>query len=98
DPIIGASVQVKGSTGQGTITDVDGNFGFTAPAGATTLVVSYVGMITQEVPVSANVRVVLVADNEQLEEVVVVGYGTQKKANLTGAVSTVNVSKQLEAR
>ncbi len=98
DPIIGASVQVKGSTGQGTITDVDGNFGFTAPAGAATLVVSYVGMITQEVPVSANVRVVLVADNEQLEEVVVVGYGTQKKANLTGAVSTVNVSKQLEAR
>lgn len=97
DPVIGASVQVKG-TGQGTITDVDGNFSFTAPAGATTLVISYVGMIAQEVPVSANVRIVLVADNEQLEEVVVVGYGTQKKANLTGAVSSIDVNDAVASR
>ncbi len=97
DPIIGASAQVKG-TGQGTITDINGNFSFTVPAGATTLVVSYVGMITQEVPVSANVRVVLIADNRQLEEIVVVGYGTQRKESLTGAVSTVDVGKTLTAR
>ncbi len=97
DPIIGASVQVKGSTGQGTITDVDGNFGFTAPAGATTLVVSYVGMITQEVPVSANVRVVLVADNRQLEEVVVTAMGIKKERKALGySVSDLNSEELLK--
>jgi len=97
DPIIGASVQVKGSTGQGTITDVDGNFGFTAPAGATTLVVSYVGMITQEVPVSANVRVVLIADNRQLEEVVVTAMGIKKERKALGySVSDLNSEELLK--
>ena len=96
DPIIGASVQVKG-TGQGTITDVDGNFGLTAPAGATTLVVSYVGMITQEVPVSANVRVVLIADNRQLEEVVVTAMGIKKERKALGySVSDLNSEELLK--
>ncbi|MDD3788865.1 MAG: carboxypeptidase-like regulatory domain-containing protein, partial [Petrimonas sp.] len=64
DPVIGASIQIKG-TGQGTVTDIDGNFSLSAPSNGT-LVVSYVGMKTQEVAVSANVRVVLQSDTELL--------------------------------
>lgn len=97
EPIIGASILIKG-TGQGTITDIDGSFTINVPAGSNTLVVSYVGLITQEVAVKPTLRIVLSSDTELLDEVVVVGYGTQKKANLTGAVSTVDVGKTLEAR
>ncbi len=96
EPIIGASILIKG-TGQGTITNVDGNFMLNVPEGAT-LVFSYVGMKTQELPATSNMTIVLQSDTEQLEELVVVGYGIQRKANLTGAVSTVDVSKTLEAR
>jgi len=96
EPVIGASIQIKG-TGLGTVTDMDGNFVLTAPAEAT-LVISYVGMVTQEAVVTPNMLIVLRSDTEILDEVVVVGYGTQRKANLTGAVSTVDVSKTLEAR
>lgn len=96
EAVIGASVQIKG-TGQGTITDFNGNFSLSAPQNAT-LVVSYVGMKTQEVAVQPTLRIVLTTDTELLEEVVVVGYGVQKKANLTGAVSSVDVGKTLEAR
>ena len=96
EPVIGASIQIKG-TGQGTVTDIDGNFSLSAPANGT-LVVSYVGMKTQEVPVTLNPRIVLQADTELLDEVVVVGYGTQRKENLTGAVSSVDVNKALDSR
>lgn len=96
EPVIGASIQIKG-TGQGTITDIDGNFSLSAPSNGT-LVFSYVGMKTQEVAVSPSLHIVLKADTELLEEVVVVGYGTQKKANLTGAVSSVNVDEALGSR
>lgn len=96
DPIIGASIQIKG-TGQGTVTDIDGQFTLSAPSNAV-LVISYVGMKTQEVAAQTNIRVVLEDDTEQLQEVVVVGYGTQRKENLTGAVSSVDVRKTLEAK
>lgn len=96
DPIIGASIQIKG-TGQGTVTDIDGQFTLSAPSNAV-LVISYVGMKTQEVAAQTNIRVVLEDDTEQLQEIVVVGYGTQRKENLTGAVSSVDVRKTLEAK
>ena len=88
-PMIGASVMVKGTT-NGTITDVDGNFRLTAPSTAT-LVVSYVGYITQEVSITGkqSVKITLKEDTGLLEEVVVVGYGTQKKETLTGSVVSV---------
>ncbi len=96
DPVIGASIQIKG-TGQGTITDVNGEFSLSAPSDAV-LVVSYVGMKTQEVAVQPSLRIILEDDTEQLQELVVVGYGTQRKENLTGAVSSVDVRKTLEGR
>lgn len=93
----GASVMEKG-TKNGTITNVDGRFELTVNADAT-LVISYIGLKTQEVkPGSSSiVNVVLESAIEQVDEVVVVGYGQQKKANLTGAVSSVD-TKVLEAR
>lgn len=97
EPVIGASIQIKG-TGQGTVTDIDGNFTLSVPAGSNTLVISYVGMRTQEVTAISNMRIVLQTDTELLDEVVVVGYGTLRKENLTGAVSSVDVGKTLESR
>ncbi len=96
EPVIGASILIKG-TGQGTVTDIDGAFTLSAPENAT-IVVSYVGMITQELPVSTNMRVVLQSDSELLDELVVVGYGTQRRENLTGAVSSVNVEDAVASR
>ncbi|MFT2010107.1 TonB-dependent receptor [Pontibacter sp. 13R65] len=86
----GVTVMVKG-TSIGTSTDIDGNFSLTAPSGTGSLVVSYVGYNTQEIPINnrATINVNMVPDAKALQEVVVVGYGTQNKANLTGAVSTV---------
>ena len=97
EPVIGASIQIKG-TGQGTVTDFDGDFTLSVPAGSNTLIVSYVGMITQEVAVKPSLRIVLKSDSELLDELVVVGYGTQRKENLTGAVSSVDVGKSLDSR
>ena len=97
EPVIGASILVKG-TSQGTITDMEGAFTLDVPAGSSTLVVSYVGLNTQEVAVKPVLNIILSSDIELLDELVVVGYGTQKKANLTGAVTTVDVGKTLEAR
>ncbi|HHT29380.1 TonB-dependent receptor [Petrimonas mucosa] len=91
DPVIGATIQVKG-TSQGTVSDIDGNFTLSAPAGGT-LIVSYVGMQTQEIPVSANVRVVMVSDAQLLSEVVVVAYGQQRREAITGAVAQVKTEK-----
>ncbi len=95
EPVIGATIQIQG-TSQGTVTDYDGNFTLSAPAGGT-LIVSYVGMITQEVPVSSNVRIVLTADAELLDEVIVVAYGTSTKGTFTGSAGVVDAEK-LEMR
>lgn len=106
-PVVGASVLVKGTT-VGTVTDIDGNFTLTnVPSSAGTLVISFIGMQTQEVKVASIVKVVLKSDAEVLDEVMVVAYGTAKKSSFTGSASTVsaksieklqvsNVSKALE--
>lgn len=88
-PLIGATVQVKGGQA-GAATDLDGNFTLTVNKNAT-LVVSYIGYLTQEVKVQGKnqLTIKLVPDSKTLDEVVVVGYGTQKKVNLTGTVSAV---------
>lgn len=89
EPIIGASVVVKG-TSNGTITDFDGNFSLNAPENAT-IEISYIGYVTQSFKVSQknNYSIKLAEDTETLDEVVVVGYGTKKKIHLTGAVAAV---------
>lgn len=96
EPIIGAAIQVVGTT-NGTITDFDGNFSIAASMGAT-LNVSYLGYVSQKITVKTkSVLIELEEDAQNLEEVVVVGYGTQKKVNLTGAVG-VATSEVLETR
>lgn len=92
-PIIGANILVKGTT-IGTITDVDGNFSFEAPKGST-LVVSYIGYQSQEMQVSGNapIKIVLSEDSEKLDEVVVIGYGSQKKSDMTGGIVAVGNEK-----
>ena len=88
-PVVGASVLVKGTT-IGTVTDIDGNFTLTnVPSSAGTLVISFIGMQSQEVKIKSNVNVVLKSDAEVLDEVVVTGYGVQRKASFTGAASIV---------
>ncbi len=87
EPVIGATVLIKG-TYQGTVSDIDGNFLLMAPTGGT-LVISYVGYITEEVPVSSEVTVTLTSDTEQLDEIVVVGYGTQRKRDVTSSISQI---------
>lgn len=93
EPLIGVSVLVKESSA-GATTDIDGKFRVNAAAGQT-LKVSYVGYTTQEIKVSSQsvINIVLKEDLMKLEEVVVVGYGTQKKVNLTGAVSSVTAEE-----
>ena len=96
-PLIGATVLEKAS-GNGTITDVDGNFSLAVPSDAV-LSVSYIGYKPQDVVVNGktNFHIVLEDDAEKLEEVVVVGYGVQRKVNLSGSVDQIN-AKQLEVR
>lgn len=93
EAIIGASVQVKGTT-IGTITDFDGNFTLDVPENAV-LRISYIGFITQDISVKnkKDFKITLKEDNKTLEEVVVVGYTTQRKADLSGAVSSVKVEE-----
>ena len=92
EPIIGANVVVKGTTA-GTITDFDGNYSIEVQENAT-LIFSYLGMITQEIPVTSdNISVALKEDNQVLDEVVVTGYGTTKKRDLVTAVSSVNADQ-----
>lgn len=96
ETIIGASVMIKGKPGQGTVSDFDGNFTLQVPSNQTVLVVSYVGMKTKEVRVSGKpLKIVLEDDNAQLEQVIVVGYGQQKKASVVGAI-TQTTGKVLE--
>lgn len=96
DPLIGVSVIVKGSS-IGTVTDMNGNFTLNVEKG-TTLSVSYVGYRTREVTANSQMTIMLSENAEQLDEVVVVGYGTQKKVNLSGSVASVNVGKIVESR
>jgi TonB-linked SusC/RagA family outer membrane protein len=95
-PVVGASVVEKGTT-NGIMTDENGKFTIEVRRGAT-LEISCIGFATQTLTATNNMKVVLAVDTQFLDEVVVVGYGTQKKANLTGAVSTVDVGKTLENR
>lgn len=88
EPVIGATVMEKG-TANGTATDIDGNFSLKVKRGAT-LVVSYVGCQTAEVKAEPDMKITLKDESSLLDEVVVVGFGTQKKVNLTGSVSTVD--------
>jgi TonB-linked SusC/RagA family outer membrane protein len=95
-PVIGASVFVKGTT-TGTVTSNDGTFSLNVAEG-TQLTISCIGYKTITVSAKSGMRVILEDDTEALEEIVVVGYGTQKKADLTGAVATVDVGKTLESK
>ena len=97
ETVIGASVVEKGNAGNGTITDIDGNFSLNVPANAT-LVFSYVGMKSQEIALKGKTKVDIVMedDAQALEEVVVIGYGTVQKKDLTGSVASVS-AKQLES-
>lgn len=91
EPLIGVNVVVKGNTSVGAITDVDGNYSLTVPEGKTVLLFSYIGYTSQEVEVGqqGTVNVVLKEDAQALDEVVVIGYGTVKRRDLTGAVASI---------
>ena len=97
EPIIGASVKVQG-TNDGAITDLNGNFSVKASSNAT-LTISFVGHLTQNVKVAGktNITVVLKEDTQMLEDVVVVGYGTMKKSDVSGSVATINM-EQMERK
>ena len=87
-PVIGASVVVAGTT-TGTVTDYNGAFTLDVPSNAKTLIISYIGMESVQVPVKPIVSVVMKSDSQDLDEVVVVGYGTQRKKDVTSAISKV---------
>lgn len=96
EPIIGVSIQEIGTT-KGTVSDTNGNFSMRASSNAR-LQFSFLGYKTVTTKSQSSMRIVMKEDNAQLDEVVVVGYGSQKKANLTGAVSTVDLDKTLTSR
>ena len=92
EPVIGANVVVKGTT-NGTITDFDGNYTIEGVSANDVLVVSYIGYLSQEIPVGSQsaINVTLKEDTQTLDEVVVVGYGVSRKKDLTGAVSVLKI-------
>lgn len=94
EPVIGASVVVKGNNTMGTITDFDGNFMLDVPA-KSVLVISYIGYVTQEVPTAGknSLEIVLKEDTKTLDEVVVIGYGTQRKGDVVASVKADNFVK-----
>ena len=96
EAMIGVNIREVGTT-NGTITDMDGRFSIKTKSGAK-LNFNYIGYIARELAATAGMKVVLEEDSKSLDEVVVVGYGSQKRANLSGSVSTVDVSKTLESR
>jgi len=98
EPLIGANVYIDG-TNIGTVTDVDGNYSIELPEDAALLIISYVGYLTREIPIGGRsvIDISLSEDVRLLDEIVVVGYGTQKKINLTGAVSQIS-SEDIENR
>lgn len=91
-PLIGATVKEKGGSGNGTVTDIDGNFSLTVTRGAT-LEVSYVGYITQEVQAASRLNIILKEDSHRMNEVVVIGYGSQRRENVTGSVANIGGEK-----
>jgi len=93
EPIIGANIRIKGTT-TGTITDIDGNFSIKAEP-QSVIEVSYIGYLTQETVINnqKSIRFLLKEDTKTLDEVVVIGYGVQKKADLTGSVANINTEK-----
>lgn len=95
EPIIGASLTIKGAQGVGAVTDIDGNFSLTVPSGKKQLLVSYIGFTPQTVDVNGKntFTIVLKEDNQTLNEVVVVGYGTMKKSDLAGATGSMDEKK-----
>mgnify|MGYP001217427351 CR=1 FL=1 len=96
--VIGATIIIDGDASRGTVTDIDGNYSLSNVPANSSLVISYVGMQTQTIPVNGRsvINVTMAADTELLDEVVVVGYGTQKKVNLTGSVSAVSGEEMLK--
>lgn len=93
EPIIGANVLVKG-TASGTITDIDGRFSIEAPERGV-LIISYIGYLSKEIPIGRerDLTVALAEDAQSLDEVIVIGYGTQRKRDLTGAIASVTAEK-----
>lgn len=89
EAIIGATVKVKGSKSMGAVTDLDGNFSIQVPANAK-LEITYIGFVPKTITASNNMTISLQEDNQSLDEVVVVGYGTQKMKNVTGAIETLS--------
>lgn len=100
EPVIGATVVVQGDPAKGTVTDIDGNYTLPNVPEDATLVISYVGMQTQTIPLAGRttIDVTMAEDSELLDEVVVVGYGTMKRENLTGAVSQIKMDEVLGDR
>ncbi len=98
EPIIGANIAIKGTT-LGDISDIDGNFKLSVPPNST-LIISYIGYIEQEIKLTSNreLRIVLLENAEAIDEVVVIGYGTVKKSDLTGSVSSVNSDKVTQVK
>jgi outer membrane receptor protein involved in Fe transport len=96
EPLVGASVVVKGTT-NGTITDLDGNFSMSVPDGKAILVISFVGYNAQEIVVGSQSEInIKLTESGALSEVVVIGYGTQKKSQTTGAISSLNARQLTE--
>lgn len=92
EPLIGASVQVVG-TNVGAITDLDGRFSLTCPSDKATLRISYIGMESLEVAARPNMRILLTQDTETLDEVIIVGYGVQRREAKTGSITSVGADK-----
>lgn len=89
EPVIGASISVKNRATIGTVTDIDGKFSLSVPEDAVTLMISYIGMATQEVTIQPNMSILLKPDMQALEEVVVIGYGVQRKKDVTSSISQI---------
>ena len=95
EPVIGASVRELGNISNGTLTDVNGGYTLNNVSSNASLEASFVGLITQKVDVNGRnvVNIIMEEDTKLLDEVVVVGYGTQKKASITGSVATITSEK-----
>jgi TonB-linked SusC/RagA family outer membrane protein len=98
NPLPGATIVLKGNTSVGASSDADGKFSLSVPTGTETLVISSIGYVAQEVSLAGrtSLSIQLVTDNKALDEVVVVGYGTQKRSDITGAVGSVKAAELVE--
>src|SRR5690554_4511732 len=99
EPVIGATIVDKANPSHGTVTDFDGNFSVLDMPENATLQITYVGMKTLEIPINGRrlINAVMESDTELLDEIVVVGYGTQKKSSVTGAISQISGNELLKA-